>query len=375
METKLPKPGLVKTVRLIQASKIYERRMQKHTLQQLFWECTLRCNLSCLHCGSDCRTIAETQDMPLEDFLAVLDDVRQVMDPKRILVITTGGEPLVRKDICECGKAIRERGFHWGMVSNGLLLDEKMCCRLLDAGLESIAISMDGFEDDHNWMRGNKLSFAAAERAVKSLVGKKIAWDVITCVNNKNIGYLSDFKRYLIGLGVHKWRIFTIVPMGRAALYPELQLSDGQFREVMDFIAAVRKEKSINLSFSCEGYLGDYEWQVRNYPFFCQAGVNVASILADGSISGCLSIRSQYHQGNIYKEKFTDVWENKFLPYRHREWMHTGPCAECDAWEFCQGNGMHLRDDDGKLMLCKYQKPLPGPGLTPGPSPRGEGSR
>ena len=36
METKLPKPGLVKTVRLIQASKIYERRMQKHTLQQLY---------------------------------------------------------------------------------------------------------------------------------------------------------------------------------------------------------------------------------------------------------------------------------------------------------------------------------------------------
>ena len=355
METKLPKPSFIKALRLINASKHYEKRTKEHKLQQLFWECTLRCNLHCLHCGSDCRAIAETQDMPLEDFLAVLDDVRSVMDPNRILIITTGGEPLVRKDIVECGKAIRERGFHWGMVSNGLLLDEKMCDRLLEAGLETIAISMDGFEEDHNWMRGSKIGFAMAERAVKCLVGKEITWDVITCVNQRTIGYLDDFKRYLIDLGVPKWRIFTIVPMGRAALYPELQLSDEQFREVMDFIAGVRKENSINLSFSCEGFLGDYEWEVRNYPYYCMAGVNIASILADGSISGCLSIRSQYHQGNIYKERFTDVWENKFQVYREREWMHTGPCADCDMWEFCQGNGMHLREDDGSLMLCKYK--------------------
>lgn len=355
MDTKLPKPDFTKGMHLLQASMINEKRMKKHQLRQLFWECTLRCNLNCLHCGSDCRAIAEQKDMPLEDFLAVLDDVSSVMNPSKITIQTTGGEPLVRKDIVECGKAIRERGFHWAMVSNGLLLDEQMCDRLLEAGLESIAISMDGFEEDHNWMRGNKLSFAGAERAVKCLVGKKITWDVITCVNQRNIGYLDEFKRYLIDLGVPKWRIFTIVPMGRAARYPELQLSDEQFLEVMDFITAVREEKSIRLSFSCEGFLGDYEWKVRNAPFFCQAGVNVASILADGSISGCLSIRSQYHQGNIYKERFTDVWENRFQAYRQREWMHNGPCTDCDMWDFCQGNGLHLRDDDGNLMLCKYK--------------------
>ena len=355
MDTKLPQPSFPKGMRLLQASLMNERRTKKHKLHHLFWECTLRCNVSCLHCGSDCRAVAETKDMPLEDFLAVLDDISTVMDPNTIVVQTTGGEPLVRKDIVECGRAIRERGFHWAMVSNGLLLDEQMGIRLLDAGLESIAISMDGFENDHNWMRGHKLSFACAERAVKFLVGKNLVWDVITCVNQKTIGYLEEFKRYLIDLGVKKWRIFTIVPMGRAALYPELQLGDEQFRQVMDFIAATRKEKSINLSFSCEDFLGDYEYEVRNSPFFCQSGVNVASILADGSISGCLSMRSNYHQGNIYKDRFTDVWENKFQEYRNREWMHTDQCSDCKMWDFCLGNGLHLRDDEGKLMLCKYK--------------------
>ncbi len=355
METKLPHPDLIKSFRLIRANKYYAERTEKHVLHQLFWECTLRCNLHCIHCGSDCRVVAETQDMPLEDFLPVLDDIRTTMDPNKILIITTGGEPLVRKDIAECGKAIRERGFHWGMVSNGMLLDQQMCDRLVEAGLETIAISLDGFEEAHNWMRGSSRSFVTAERAIKCLTRTNITWDVITCVNQKNLGYLHEYKRYLIDLGVKKWRIFTIIPMGRAATHPELQLSNEQFREVMEFIVEVRKEKAIDLSYSCEGFLGNYEYEVRNYPYYCQAGVNVASILADGSISGCLSIRSQYHQGNIYKDRFSEVWENKFEPYRKREWMHNGPCTDCDMWEFCQGNGMHLRDDEGNLMLCHYK--------------------
>ena len=355
MNTKLPQPNLIKVAQLLYTSKRYKKRIEKHQLQQLFWECTLRCNLHCIHCGSDCRTIAEKQDMPFEDFLPVLEEVRSVMNPNEILVVTTGGEPLVRKDIVECGKKNRELGFHWGMVSNGMMLDEKMCDRLMEAGLETIGISLDGFEEAHNWLRGSKNSFAMAERAIKCLVGKKMVWDVITCVNQKTIGYLDEFKQYLIDLGVKQWRIFTIAPMGRAAEHPELQLSDQQFREVMEFIVAVRKEKSIRLSYGCEGFLGDYEWRVRSYPFFCQAGINVATILADGSISGCLSIRSQYNQGNIYKDRFTEVWENKFQAYRNHEWMHTGPCSDCDAWEFCLGNGMHLRDDNGNLLLCHYK--------------------
>lgn len=351
---KLPRPGIMKRFRLEHVCVQYQKRCERHVLQQLFWECTLRCNLSCLHCGSDCRTSSNMQDMPLDDFLLVLDDVRSLMDARRILVVTTGGEPLVRKDICACGRAIREKGFHWGMVSNGLLLDENMCDQLMDAGLETIAISLDGFADAHNWLRGNKNSFSMAERAIKTLINKKITWDVITCVNQKNYDCLDSFKQYLVDIGVRDWRIFTIVPMGRAVTNDELQLDDNQFSGLMDFIVKVRKEGKIHLCYGCEGFLGDYEWKVRDYPFFCQAGINVASVLADGSISGCLSIRSQYHQGNIYKDKFTEVWSKKFELYRNREWMRINQCATCDMWFFCKGNGMHLRDDNGQLMRCHY---------------------
>ena len=41
------------------------------------------------------------------------------------MVITTGGEPLVRPDIVQVGREIKKRGYIWGMVSNGMLLTKE----------------------------------------------------------------------------------------------------------------------------------------------------------------------------------------------------------------------------------------------------------
>lgn len=195
---------------------VYQKMKRNHTLQQLFWECTLKCNLRCQHCGSDCKTNAVYDDMPLSDFLPVLDDLVKHMDPCHVLVVTTGGEPLVRPDIVECGREITRRGYMWGMVSNGMLLTNEKLDQLMDAGLKTIAISLDGFEDDHNWMRGHHLSFERAVNAIKALVHRRITWDVITCVNQRNIGCLEDFKEFLLSIGVRHWRIFTVFPAGLA---------------------------------------------------------------------------------------------------------------------------------------------------------------
>jgi radical SAM protein with 4Fe4S-binding SPASM domain len=100
--------------------------------------------------------------------------------------------------------------------------------------------------------------------------------------------------------------------------------------------------------------LGGYETEVRDHFYMCNAGVTVASIRVNGDISGCTSVRGNYAQGNIYRDSFWDVWQNRFQPFRNREWTKTEECKECKVWEFCRGGGMHLRDDEGKLMYCHY---------------------
>lgn len=333
-----------------------EIRTERRLLQQIFWECTLRCNLNCLHCGSDCRKNDMPKDMPFDNFATVLDEVAAERDPHQIMVVTTGGEPLVRSDIIDCGREITHRGFVWGMVSNGMLLTNNKLNKLIGAGLKSIAISLDGFEDEHNWMRGNSQSFERVINAINALKETSITWDVITCVNSRNFHSLGRFKDFLISLGVRKWRVFTVFPMGRAANNNEMQLSTKQFKMLMEFITQVRNEEKIALSYSCEGYLGRYEMKVRNHPFFCGAGINVASVRYDGAISGCLSIRSDFDQGNIYKDHFMDVWENRFDPFRNKEWMKTVECSNCEVWNCCKGGAMHLRDNSGKMLGCSYLK-------------------
>lgn len=48
--------------------RLENERTEEHQLKQLFWECTLRCNLHCRHCGSDCKKIAGHPDMPKKIF-------------------------------------------------------------------------------------------------------------------------------------------------------------------------------------------------------------------------------------------------------------------------------------------------------------------
>lgn len=327
-----------------------------HELNYLFWECTTRCNLHCRHCGSDCKVKNEQQDMPREDFFRVLDSVARRCDPHQVFVVVSGGEPLMRDDLELCGRGIYERGFPWGMVCNGLYLTPKRFRALVDAGLHSITISLDGLEADHNWMRGHRDSFRMVDQAIDMLVSSGILFDIVTCVNQRNYAKLDDIKEYLISKGVRRWRVFSIFPVGRAADDPLMRLTDEQFRGMFDFIKRTRQEGRIRVDYGCEGFLGNYEGDVRNHFFACQAGVSVGSVLIDGSISACTSIRADYHQGNIYQDDFMDVWENRFQPYRNREWMRKDECADCKYFRYCRGNGMHLRDGEGRLLLCHLKR-------------------
>ena len=330
---------------------------EKHPLRQLFWESTLRCNMKCRHCGSDCRVSSLHPDMPFEDFAKVLRRIKEKYDSHKIMVIVTGGEPLMRKDIEQCGRAIYDMEFPWGIVSNGLLMTPKKIDGLLRAGLHSATISLDGFEDDHEWMRGVKGSFSNASQAIAILANEPtIKFDVVTCVNNRNYEKLGDLKEYLISIGLKSWRLFTVFPVGRASQDPDLQLSNERFRGLMEFIKDTRKEGRIMASYGCEGFLGEYEGLVRDNLFTCQAGLSVSSVMIDGSISACASIRSDFSQGNIYKGDFIDVWENHYQPYRDRSWMKKGQCADCKYFRYCQGNGMHLRDENGDLILCHLSR-------------------
>jgi radical SAM enzyme (rSAM/lipoprotein system) len=267
----------------------------------------------------------------------------------------------MRSDLTRAGEEISRRGFRWGMVSNGMLMTENKLQELLKAGLASLAISLDGLEADHSWFRGNASSFKKAVYAIglaaTAVKNKSLSdFDVITCANQRNFSSLDTLKKKLVELGVRKWRIVSVFPKGRAAENKELLLTPEQLKKLMEFIRKTRSEGAIAASYGCEGFLGGYEMEVRDSPFFCRAGVSIGSVLIDGSISACPSLRADYVQGNIHTGDFLDIWNNKFSVMRNRAWARTGECLTCKVWRHCHGNGLHLRDEKtGNLLFCNYK--------------------
>lgn len=334
------------------------KQAKQHRLSYIFWQCTSQCNLNCIHCGSDCVKDPTVPDMPKQDFLKILADIRPYVNVHETMIFITGGEPLLRGDLEECGQAIYEMGYPWGFVTNGMGLDEARLQSLLDAGLHSVRISLDSpREEPHEWFRGKQGSWLHAINAISRVASTPgLEYEVVTCVHKKNIEDLPRLRDLLISIDVTHWRLFTISPKGDAKDNPVLNLSPEEFVQMMDFICNTRKQERMNVSYCCEGYLSDYEMEVRNTPFFCHAGIHIASVVVNGDITACPSLKGRYIQGNIYRDDFWTVWNTRFQIMRNRSWTKKGKCATCKSYKYCQGNSLHLRDEKtGELLYCHLE--------------------
>ena len=330
-----------------------------HELRCIFFELTHNCNLACLHCGSDCVKDTQTSDLPQSTILGVLDEIRNKYDSHRITVVLSGGEPLCYPDVFGLGRRITEREFAWGMVTNGYAWTPDKIEQARLAGLQSITVSLDGFEEDHNWLRGHPKSFARAVNTINMLIKNPFyqVMDVITCVNKRSLARLDNFYDYIRKLGVKKWRLFTISPIGRAADHPELSLASDEFIDLLEKIKEFRQRDDLEVSYSESGYLGPaYESAVRDHRYFCQAGISVAGIMVNGDILACPNIDRRFAQGNIHQDSFVEIWEKGYKPFRERSWMKMGQCESCSEWKDCTGNSFHLWDiDNEKTRVCYHR--------------------
>ena len=316
-----------------------------HQLLYLFLELTQRCNLTCIHCGSDCSSDNSRDRMDEPDWEKVIDYVAKQF--KFLPSITlTGGEPLLFDWLEKLGAYIHAKGMRWGFVTNGLLLDEYRLHAVESSGVESITISLDGEKSTHDWIRGKAGAWLCAMRAI-SLLGKSHipGRDVVTCVSPLNFRDLDAVASTLSSTGINSWRLFRIFPKGRALAHPELFLNRSTYFELLEWIRRVRPSlarKGIELSLSCDGWLPfDVDRQVRSMPFFCRSGIQIASILHDGTITGCQNNDIGFAQGNFFKDDFVSVWDHEFKPFRNRLWLNSTVCPKCKEFSGCKGGSMH----------------------------------
>jgi radical SAM protein with 4Fe4S-binding SPASM domain len=280
------------------------------------------------------------------EIIDCFEGVAACYDPDEIMIAVTGGEPLLRKDLFLVAERISELGFPWGMVSNGFAMTKETIKKCRHTNMRSVTISVDGEREDHNWLRRNEDSFDRALAAVRSLreEGFLSSLQIATTVSHRIVDRLPAIYDFMAKEPIDEWRLITLFPGGRARNNRDLLLDRDDYRKLYTFVKEVRRSgPALKVTLDEEGYLGcEFEREVRDCFYNCPAGIGVGGILANGDISACPSISRKLVQGNIRRESFLDCWENRFRPFRDRQWMRQGICASCSEWWICKGNSLHL---------------------------------
>lgn len=341
--------------------KYKEQDRKNHELIDLFWECTLTCNANCKHCGSSAEKKKYDGELTTEEIKNTFKQIANDMDASKILINVTGGEPLVRKDLCEVMEfATNELGFHWGMTTNGILLTEENIQKLKKANMETVSISIDGLEETHDKFRGVPNSYQTIIENIKKLkqAGFVKHIQVTTVFHKENIDQLEELYQVMLGLGLDSWRLVSMDPIGRANENNDLLLDGKEMKRLLDFVKSNKNNKELELTYGCPGFLGlDYEKEVRKHYFYCRTGINVASILYNGDLFVCPNVPriKRLIQGNIRTDNFKDVWDNKYKEFRSKDRTKSDKCEKCEYWEYCLGGAYHTWNfENNEQNKCPY---------------------
>lgn len=337
-----------------------------HVLNYLFWETTLGCNLSCRHCGSNCGPKKDrASELNTEEVINCFKKIARDYVASKIMVAITGGEPFLREDLFVVTEQIQRLGFPWGIVTNGTLITKEIVAKSYLTGMGSLTVSLDGMENEHNFLRlgdsGNAFKKAIEGFELFTRANFPQIREFACCVNQYNIGSIEKIFDMAVNLNATHLRYLIISPIGRSTNDKKLFLEKEQFTELLNFIKTKRNnQKKIKINFDDEGFLGiDWEKEVRDTCFFCGAGVNIGSILHNGDISACPNIDRRFIQGNIRDNDFSYFWEKKFEKFRDRDWMKNKLCGNCQWWNECKGNSLHLWNcDKNEPAYCLYKKYL-----------------
>ncbi|MBR3245016.1 MAG: radical SAM protein [Parasporobacterium sp.] len=335
---------------------------QNPVLRFLFLELTLRCNERCLHCGSSCGDV-KSEELTFQQYRKILDEVAEDFDLHTFQLCITGGEPLLRKDFFDIMGYANELGYSWGMTSNATLIDSGIARKLRESGMKTISVSIDGLPKSHDAFRRTPGGYEKAMKGIEALIseGGFQAIQVTTVLNHSNMDELDALYEIFREMEIDSWRVLGIEPMGRALQYPDLLLTEEDYLRLFDFIRDKRME-DMPVTYGCSHFLGyKFEREVRDYYFICNAGIYTASICCNGDIIGCLDIerRPEMVQGNILKDRFSDVWVNRFEFFRRGLDEMSEECSDCPVKEFCAGGARHSFDyDAGRQRMCFKDGPV-----------------
>jgi len=310
------------------------------------WEITLRCNLSCLHCGSRAAQ-PRTDELSTTEAFELIKQMAEVGIDEVALI---GGEAFLRKDWLELAAEITRRGMLCTMVTGGYGISEILADKMKLAGIKQCSVSVDGMEETHDRLRGKKGSWQSAFQTLKILNKIGIISTCNTQINRLSSPELFEIYETIRAAKIKAWQLQMTVPMGNAADNWELLLQPFELLELHPRLAKLaeqaKKDKIWLIPGNNVGYFGPFERLLRGggeWTFWtgCKAGLNSIGIEADGVIKGCPSLpTSPYTGGNIREKSLREIVQTSdelnFNLSGGTEHLW-GFCKTCEFADICRG--------------------------------------
>ena len=316
------------------------------------WEITRRCNLHCVHCRSSSEMEVEGHpDFTTEEAFRVIDDIAGYAKP---VVVLSGGEPLVRKDVFELAEHGTEKGLRMCLATNGTLVTEEVCANIKSSGIRIVSLSLDGSEESvHDDFRSQKGAFAGTINAARLFREKGIEFIINSSFTKRNQEEIPKVYRLAKELGATAWYMFMIVPTGRGEEIMNELISKEDYEEILDWHYEMEKEEDTMLVRpTCAPHYyrvvlqqakkqGE-KFNRRSLKFStggakgCIAGQLICLIDVDGNVLPCSYFPRP--AGNVREQSFREIWENSELFRELRDFKkYKGKCGSCEYINVCGG--------------------------------------
>ena len=321
------------------------------------WNLTKKCNLHCPHCYLEAGRAAD-RELTTEECLALLGEMHRLGTE---MLILTGGEPLLRRDIYRIAKEASRLGIWVVMGTNGVLVTDRVAEKMVECGVRGVGISIDSANPArHNAFRGGRNAWQFSVRALEICRAHGLEVLVQTTVMQENydeIPALLDFAR---DKGAWAFNLYFLVQTGRGKGMTDLSATatDAMLNRLVDLQDAYRPMLVRSKCAPQFKQIAYARGRAGLESGGCMAATEYCRITPEGDVTPCPYMTVV--AGNVLETSFAAIWEHSKVFQELRDLGRLkGRCGACEFKALCGGcrcrayaaTGDYLAEDPA----CTYE--------------------
>ncbi|TVR46145.1 MAG: radical SAM protein [Planctomycetota bacterium] len=329
----------------------------------ILWEITRACDLACRHCRADAQQRRHSDELRTDECTALLDHMRAEFGP--VLVVFTGGDPLLRDDLEELVTHAKGLGLRPTLTPSATpLLTRARMDSLVAAGIQRFAVSVDGADAaTQDGFRRVPGTFATTVAALEYMKDCGYPLQINSSIGVHNRHQLRDLAALAQWFSAALWSVFILVPTGRAQADDLLSAVEHErlYRELADIAA----ETSMDIKTTAgQPYYRVQAQRGRN----ARAGMRAAGPVNDGKGVVFISHRGEVQPsgflpeicGNVRDTPLAEIYRSHplFRALRNPDALG-GKCGRCEYRSLCGGSRARAYGLTGDALAadptCVYQ--------------------